>query len=792
MNENLDKNHKTINIFYSYSHKDEKYHRDLERHLSILKRQNIISDWHDRMICAGNELETEINKNLMNSDIILLLISPNFIASDYCYDIEMQIALQRHNNGDASVIPIIVKPSKWDATPFAKLKALPKDGKPITLWRNRDEAWLDIVNQIQLKCNEICRQNNLFNELSNYESNESKSEINTTNKLNQDTQIKNYKKFTNEYKKVLEKQIFENYELYSKFAEKYKFTNNTDEQKDEIWILNKYKKLVSTYIRIYFHMCEKEQLPFNPSIVEIATSINENHITEKISNIANIKNESIYTYLNGTKTIQVEVSQLFRIADLLIQPENVRAKKFYDTITNIDKMRRTFNKCATFKIGELGELKPIIASKYVCDNFWRMGVPDFRFTSNALCFIPFQLNFLQSKILYELNIIPDSILESSLLKGWDSIQNKQISARLRIYPPGVGVIKLKMVLSFKNAVNIEIVSQIARNVEELLFVDPDGLKKPCETLFLEIIEEVIQNMFLEEGFSYDERRWRPPNTTFSFRDDFGFNPEENVDELAYLLSLAPQNQENIRFLRNRIFKMLKSPHWKRDKIFTVVGQGVSLSFIKSTCATGRRNKIKNLYKWIDETCDMVSAAAYAEHEFEEEIEKIAGPRLLDHTWLEDNSPKLNYLLNLIFTMRNVMQAIFSIKKHLQKQGTGILMAYARDIWTYNNPVNLNELSKGLDYILNWIKKAQAQHSNLALEKISAHLEDIKNMTSPFSIHENGYLKKVDTELQEELETQILVQLSEINNVIRDNDFDFNDKLNNQFKNILINRRLLGI
>src|SRR5680860_1565590 len=112
-----------INLFFSYSHQDEDYRDELEVHLSMLKRQGLVSVWHDRRIPVGDDIDKEISQNLEEADVILLLVSPYFLASDYCYNIEMQRALERHKKGDAVVIPVILEPSEWLHTPFKNLRA---------------------------------------------------------------------------------------------------------------------------------------------------------------------------------------------------------------------------------------------------------------------------------------------------------------------------------------------------------------------------------------------------------------------------------------------------------------------------------------------------------------------------------------------------------------------------------------------------------------------------------------------------------------------------------------------
>ncbi|MBB5035572.1 toll/interleukin-1 receptor domain-containing protein [Prosthecobacter vanneervenii] len=136
-------------IFFSYSHKDESLRNELETHLAMLKREGLITSWHDRKITAGDEFAGVIDEKLNTAEIILLLVSSDFLASGYCYDIEVQQAMARHEAGMARVIPIILRPCEWTRAPFGRLLAAPTDGKPISKWADRDEAFLDVVRQIR-------------------------------------------------------------------------------------------------------------------------------------------------------------------------------------------------------------------------------------------------------------------------------------------------------------------------------------------------------------------------------------------------------------------------------------------------------------------------------------------------------------------------------------------------------------------------------------------------------------------------------------------------------------------
>ncbi|MGB3612749.1 MAG: toll/interleukin-1 receptor domain-containing protein [Elainellaceae cyanobacterium] len=138
-----------IEVFISYSHKDEDLKNELYVHLANLRRQGKITPWQDRAIEAGDEWDAEIKARLESAGIILLLITPRFIASEYCFDKEMQRAMARHEEGTARVIPVIMKPCDWQGTPFSKLQVLPKDAKPVVSWGDQDEALLDVVRGLR-------------------------------------------------------------------------------------------------------------------------------------------------------------------------------------------------------------------------------------------------------------------------------------------------------------------------------------------------------------------------------------------------------------------------------------------------------------------------------------------------------------------------------------------------------------------------------------------------------------------------------------------------------------------
>ena len=145
----MDERRQSVRLFYSYSHKDEGLRNELETHLKLLQRRGLIDTWQDRKIEAGDDWKRRIDDNLERADIILLLVSSDFIASDYCYEIEMKRALERQEKGEAVVIPVIVRDVNLKDAPFAGLQSLPKDRLAVAEWKSRDSAWRDVSEGLE-------------------------------------------------------------------------------------------------------------------------------------------------------------------------------------------------------------------------------------------------------------------------------------------------------------------------------------------------------------------------------------------------------------------------------------------------------------------------------------------------------------------------------------------------------------------------------------------------------------------------------------------------------------------
>src|SRR5581483_6686187 len=134
----------TVSIFYSYSHLDESLRNELSKHLSSLRRNCWIREWHDRLILPGDNWANLISLHLECADIILLLLSADFLNSDYIWNVEYRRAMQRHEAGDARVLGVLLRPVVLEPLPIKDLQLLPKDAKPVTEWPNPDSAFKNI------------------------------------------------------------------------------------------------------------------------------------------------------------------------------------------------------------------------------------------------------------------------------------------------------------------------------------------------------------------------------------------------------------------------------------------------------------------------------------------------------------------------------------------------------------------------------------------------------------------------------------------------------------------------
>jgi len=143
------RNSAAIQIFVSYSRKDVSFREDLEVHLRLLQRKGAVDVWHDGRIAAGDEWENVLRAELESADIILFLMSPDFLASDFCWSIELKRALERVESGDTMIVPVLVRPCMWKDSPLAHFQVLPRDATAISRQSDTDAAWLEVAESVR-------------------------------------------------------------------------------------------------------------------------------------------------------------------------------------------------------------------------------------------------------------------------------------------------------------------------------------------------------------------------------------------------------------------------------------------------------------------------------------------------------------------------------------------------------------------------------------------------------------------------------------------------------------------
>lgn len=147
-----------LRLFVSYAHKDAPLVEELVSHLKLLEREGVIQSWNEKMIPAGSNWSRKIETYLEEADIILLLISPDYLASDYSYSVEMPAALKKSEAEKARTIPLLIRPTSWQHSPLSSLQVSPPNGIPVTKWENRDEAWLAVIDSIRTAAAQLAQQ----------------------------------------------------------------------------------------------------------------------------------------------------------------------------------------------------------------------------------------------------------------------------------------------------------------------------------------------------------------------------------------------------------------------------------------------------------------------------------------------------------------------------------------------------------------------------------------------------------------------------------------------------------
>lgn len=146
---------RAVRVFCAYSHRDQPYREQLVTHLSGLVRDGLIELWFDRMISPGVDWNSEIASQLDSAEIVVLLLSADFAKSEYCVGVEMKRAQERADRNDIRAVPVFIRPFHWPNSPLHRFQGLPSNGLPVKKWKDRDDAYVDIVRGLEIVASEV-------------------------------------------------------------------------------------------------------------------------------------------------------------------------------------------------------------------------------------------------------------------------------------------------------------------------------------------------------------------------------------------------------------------------------------------------------------------------------------------------------------------------------------------------------------------------------------------------------------------------------------------------------------
>lgn len=428
--------------------------------------------------------------------------------------------------------------------------------------------------------------------------------------------------------------------------------------------------------------------------------------------------------LKGCSQVRLSIMQFFRMADVLTQPGAVKYKLLYRCLTEPSIYRRVLNGDRRLTLGDLGELKPVaINDPY--DRFWRVAIPSRlnQPNANTITFFPFHRSLTEE--LRQMAFSVESFDDPDLQARLSRIHNWQISGHLRIYPPGVGVVRMNVSLGFRGDADAEVLSLLARDFADLLFVDPAGQTLPAQSLFVDEIDRVSNAIFGGSGLEFNERRWQPAFCAYALHNDEGFDISASSAQIAAMLAFSPEND-----LAPLVLAELSSRRWQNEGTFTMVNQGAACLYVDDL-HFGNRKRAKVREDWLHETTELGLAAIYAYSTILDELAEATAPGVLTDDWLP-GAPNHDYLTRLLQTTGQVLRAIQPVEKMLEKQGTGPLVDYCRKLWAKAQKTYSREQVKQLtDVVGAWVDAEVQPHHPAEAAALTKLLAEIARIEVPF-------------------------------------------------------------
>jgi hypothetical protein len=488
--------------------------------------------------------------------------------------------------------------------------------------------------------------------------------------------------------------------------------------------------------------------------------------------------------LAGCRSVTVAIAQLFRISDLLMDPDGVRAVKLHETINTVGRLRRVLSG-RDIDLGELGKLSPVANVDDQYNSFWRSGIRDVRKETGEppLTLVPFELAPLPR--IAGMRVAPEKWLSELIRDSVEpmdlGVKVPSVDGRLRIYSTGIGVIRLTVSMEFRNDVEVELLAAVIRKVESLVCVSASNEETAFEGLFADVVNEVARALFNDPGDH--DRRWRPPDTIIRFHQ-MEFLPEQHTRELAYLMSLSPGNSERVPGLRKRVEAKLRSKHWSIDGVFGLPSHRVVLLIRKAGADESERRYRNRLIEHFIETHELVTTGIHTRLLYAEDFANIREAGGPDAEWLP-GTPNFNDLSRLATATWRAAKAVASIPRHLQKTGEGPLMAYARELWRANAP---EQLRHETTHVAQWIRNS-GWDAHPQMAALAARLAQIEAVIVPFG-EEPAAPAQADPE-QDRYDNDIMDGLERIDELLESETVDFQE-LDAQILRVeLARRNLLG-
>jgi hypothetical protein len=489
------------------------------------------------------------------------------------------------------------------------------------------------------------------------------------------------------------------------------------------------------------------------------------------------------TTLRGCQTVSVTVSQLFRIHDLLYFPLAVRPTPWSEILNDGVAMRRAFNR--TISLDDLGVLYPMRR----LDRFWSHAFPDLRRDGHRppiLYFVPFELSPLPPpRGRANLSLLIQELITESLGTSADLVRYSSVASSLRLYPAGIGVIRLKITLDLKQDVFVELLARVARDIESLLFVDTSGNQLDVNAVLGELVEDICDRLFTDRG--NHERRWQPPHTVFELHQG-RFDPASHVQELAYLMSLSPREKESYARLQRRINSKLKSSYWKKEGLLGVTARQVMLlTHAQDETPAPRARPVA--MDFMIEALELITAAHHAREAFLTLLEAMGSKRLPDASWA-DSEEDFQYVHALLQSMLRVFQGVAAVQQHLESTKLGAVLPVAREATTAMVRGELKRTENALQPISSWALEHAAGKEDRMLD-IATLVGTIAKIHIPF--YDPSRLPPTESNHDDELlESDMLAAIEAVDALLQSEAVDYERLDHAVFAAESSRRQLLGM